>query len=112
MLDLNADITPLYGAKYNPRHIDDKELELLADSIKFLGLVKPLIARGDLLVAGHQRTKVLQRLGINTAAVYKLPRETTVYDEIRFNQLHNGTDSWTCKSTHFKSGKSFAQNNF
>lgn len=92
MLDLNADITPLYGAKYNPRHIDDKELELLADSIKFLGLVKPLIARGDLLVAGHQRTKALQRLGINTAAVYKLPRETTVYDEIRFNQLHNGTD--------------------
>lgn len=92
MLDLNADITPLYGAKYNPRYIDDDDLSTLAESIKTLGLVKPLIARGDLLVAGHQRTKALKLLGVTRAAVYKLPQETTVYDEIRFNQLHNGTD--------------------
>ncbi|WP_281083919.1 methyltransferase domain-containing protein [Klebsiella quasivariicola] len=92
MLDLNADITPLHGAKYNPRHIDEADLNMLAESIRVLGLVKPLIARGNLLVAGHQRTKALRILGVTTAAVFKLPRETTVYDEIRFNQLHNGTD--------------------
>ncbi|MEL6029441.1 hypothetical protein RQL66_011440 [Citrobacter freundii] len=63
-------ILPRYTVpKYNP-HIDDKELELLADSTGFLGLVKPLIARGDLLVAGINEPKALQRLGINTAAVY------------------------------------------
>ena len=30
--------------------------------------------------------------GVTTAAVFRLSAETTVYDEIRFNQLHNGTD--------------------
>uniref|UniRef100_UPI0025D946EA methyltransferase domain-containing protein n=1 Tax=uncultured Hyphomicrobium sp. TaxID=194373 RepID=UPI0025D946EA len=43
-------------------------------------------------VAGHQRTKALRRMGASTAPVYVLPTETTTYDEIRFNQLHNGTD--------------------
>ncbi|MFC0227420.1 methyltransferase domain-containing protein [Serratia aquatilis] len=92
MLELNYDITNLHGAKYNPRHIDDTDLQLLAESIRTLGLVKPLIARGNLLVAGHQRTKALRVNGVTTAAVYQLPRETNIYDEIRFNQLHNGTD--------------------
>lgn len=92
MLDLNYDITNLHGAKYNPRHINDDDLQMLADSIRILGLVKPLIVRGSLLVAGHQRTKALRVNGLTTAAVYLLPTETNLYDEIRFNQLHNGTD--------------------
>ncbi|PVZ86719.1 nuclease [Serratia sp. S1B] len=92
MLDLNFDITNLHGAKYNPRHIDDTDLQMLAESIKTLGLVKPLIARGNLLVAGHQRTKALRVNGVTRAAVYQLPTAANVYDEVRFNQLHNGTD--------------------
>lgn len=92
MLDLNFDITHLRGAEYNPREITPDDLAVLAESIKELGLVKPLIVRGDLLIAGHQRTKSLRALGINTAAVFKLSSATTVYDETRFNQLHNGTD--------------------
>ncbi|EHM5428730.1 ParB N-terminal domain-containing protein, partial [Salmonella enterica] len=92
MLHLNYDITGLRGAEYNPRFIGDDDLSRLAESVAELGLVKPLIVRGDLLVAGHQRTKALRRLGITRAAVYTLPCETTVYDEVRFNQLHNGTD--------------------
>lgn len=92
MLDLEADISNLRGAEYNPRFIGEADLVALAKSISELGLVKPLIVRGDLLVAGHQRTKALRRLGVNTAAVFRLDRETTVYDEVRFNQLHNGTD--------------------
>jgi ParB family chromosome partitioning protein len=55
-------------------------------------MLKPLIVRGELLVAGHQRTKALRRLGKTSAAVFLLGEETTTYDEIRFNQLHNGTD--------------------
>lgn len=92
MLDLNYDITRLRGVAYNPRYIDDNDLTMLANSIKELGLVKPLIVRGDLLVAGHQRTKALRKLGVTKTAVYVLPVDTTVYDEVRFNQLHNGTD--------------------
>lgn len=92
MLELEYPITGLRGADYNPRHINDKDLRTLVESISLLGLVKPLIARGNLLVAGHQRTKALRASGIEKAAVYLLPRQTTIYDEIRFNQLHNGTD--------------------
>lgn len=92
MLDFNYDITGLRGADYNPRRIGEDDLERLAKSIETLGLVKPLIVRGDLLVAGHQRTKALRKLGRTTAAVYVLPTNTTTYDEVRFNQLHNGTD--------------------
>ena len=91
-LELDADITGLRGAEYNPRHIGQEDLDTLARSIRELGLVKPLIVRGDLLVAGHQRTKALRHLGITRAALFRLSAETTVYDEIRFNQLHNGTD--------------------
>lgn len=92
MLHLDYDITNLRGAPYNPRKIDLKDLDTLGQSIKTLGLVKPLIVRGDLLVAGHQRTKALRHIGHTRAAVYVLPCETTTYDEVRFNQLHNGTD--------------------
>ena len=92
MLHLNYDITHLRGAEYDPRFIGEDDLARLAESVRELGLVKPLIVRGDLLVAGHQRTKALRKLGITRAAVYVLPCETTVYDEVRFNQLHNGTD--------------------
>ena len=92
MLRLDRDITGLRGAEYNPRRIDEEALTVLAESIKRLGLVKPLIVRGDLLVAGHQRTQALRRLGVTKAAVYELPKATTTYDEVRFNQLHNGTD--------------------
>ncbi|UFW91028.1 methyltransferase domain-containing protein [Bradyrhizobium barranii] len=92
MLNLNADITGLRGAEYNPRRINEDDLKALAGSITELGLVKPLIVRGDLLVAGHQRTKALRHLGITRAAVYFLSSETTLYDEIKFNQFHNGTD--------------------
>jgi len=92
LLDLDADISGLRGAEYNPRRIAEDDLRALVESVKTLGLVKPLIVRGDLLVAGHQRTRALRALGVTRAAVYRLSAETTVYDEIRFNQLHNGTD--------------------
>lgn len=92
MLHMEYDITNLRGADYNPRYIGEDELNLLAESVQELGLVKPLIARGNLLVAGHQRTKALRKLGVHRAPVYVLPVDTTTYDEVRFNQLHNGTD--------------------
>lgn len=91
MLDLDADISVLRGADYNPRSISDDDLVALTESLRKLGQVKPLIVRGDLLVAGHQRTRALRSIGVTRAAVFRLSADTTVYDEVRFNQLHNGT---------------------
>lgn len=91
-LHFDYDITHLQGADYNPRKISDRDIEILGESIKTLGMVKPLIVRNNILVAGHQRTKALKSIGVETAPVYLLSTNTTVYDEVRFNQLHNGTD--------------------
>lgn len=92
MLDLHADISELKGADYNPRKIDESDLDALRESIRRLGVVKPIIARNNTIVAGHQRTKSLRAIGINKAPVYRLSHDTSLYDEVRFNQLHNGTD--------------------
>ena len=92
MLVLDYDITDLKGADYNPRAIDNESLRILQASVKELGIVKPIIVSGRLIVAGHQRTKALLAIGINKAPVFLLPDKINQTDEIRFNQLHNGTD--------------------
>lgn len=92
MLELEADITELKGADYNPRKISEDDLKALRESIGRLGIVKPIIVRGKTIVAGHQRTKSLRAIGVTKAPVYWLQSDTTTYDEVRFNQLHNGTD--------------------
>lgn len=92
MLDFNYDITNLKGAVYNPRKIADADIEMLCESIRKLGLLKPIIARGNLIIAGHQRTKALLKMGVTKGVVYQLSQDTNEYEETRFNQLHNGTD--------------------
>lgn len=70
MLELDYPIKDLVGADYNPRQIDEESLKTLRASIKTLGIVKPIIVSGNLIVAGHQRTKALLAAGIDKAPVY------------------------------------------
>lgn len=92
MLDLNHPLDALKGADYNPRKIDPSAIERLCESIREIGVCKPIIVRGTTIVAGHQRTRALRAMGVTHAPVFMLSSDTTVYDEVRFNQLHNGTD--------------------
>lgn len=85
-------LASLRGAEYNPRAIEDGALDRLARSLKLIGVGKPIIVNGKLIVAGHQRTRTLRRLGYETAPAFVLPPGLTEADEVRFNQLHNGTD--------------------
>jgi len=89
---LEYDITGIKPASYNPRKITDESLKILQDSIKLLGIVKPIIIRGDTIIAGHQRTKALVAEGGKVAPAYLLAENVNTYDEMLFNQLHNGTD--------------------
>jgi ParB family chromosome partitioning protein len=89
---LEYDITRIKPAQYNPRKISDESLKTLQDSVKLLGIVKPIIILGDTIIAGHQRTKALIAEGINVAPAYLLHESVNTYDEMTFNQLHNGTD--------------------
>ena len=88
---LNYPLDGLRGADYNPRHIGETELERLRHSLDRLGVCKPIIVHGKTIVAGHQRTRSLRALGRTHAPAVVLDKITAT-DEIRFNQLHNGTD--------------------
>lgn len=91
-LVFDFDISKIEPADYNPRKIDDDSISSLKKSLEVLGCVKPIIVRGKTIVAGHQRTKALSLLGVKKAVVFLISGESTAYDEVRFNQLHNGTD--------------------
>jgi ParB family transcriptional regulator, chromosome partitioning protein len=92
MLDLNHPLELLKGADYNPRRIDESAIDRLRHSLAVLGVCKPIIVRRNVIVAGHQRTRALRAAGVTHAPCYLLDQDTTTYDEVRFNQLHNGTD--------------------
>lgn len=93
MLDLDFDLSKLIPAPYNPRTIDAETSYELDRSIATLGLIKPIIARSDMtIVAGHQRHNSAKHINLQRGPVYVLPPKATKLDEVRFNQLHNGTD--------------------
>lgn len=93
MFDPSFPIDQLRPADYNPRAISDASLESLADSLRTLGIVKPVVAlRDGLIVAGHQRTRAAKMAGFTHTPVCFLSKKPNPQDEIRFNQLHNGTD--------------------
>lgn len=84
----------LRPAPYNPRRISDRQRSELAESIRTLGMVLPVIANaGDMtIVAGHQRTSVARELGMPMLPAM-LVEDITKGDEMSFNQLHNGIES-------------------
>jgi len=84
-----SNLTP---APYNPRHLEDDAFLALQRSIRILGMIKPVIATSDgRILAGHQRLKAAQALGMTSSPVYIVAGIDPV-SEMRFNQLHNGTD--------------------
>jgi ParB family transcriptional regulator, chromosome partitioning protein len=86
-------IDSLRPADYNPRRITDESLARLVESLKTLGIIKPVIALEDgLIVAGHQRSRAARIAGFTHTPVCYLTKKPNPQDEIRFNQLHNGTD--------------------
>jgi ParB family transcriptional regulator, chromosome partitioning protein len=85
-------VTNLHPAPYNPRHLEDDAFEALQRSIRKLGMVKPIIvADNGTIVAGHQRTRALLATGRDTTPAYVISGLNKM-DEMKFNQLHNGTD--------------------
>ena len=92
MFYLDYPVAQLRPAPYNPRRINETAFLALRESIASLGMLKPIIITDTgMIVAGHQRLKALTANGASTAPVYVI-RELNKQDEMRFNQLHNGTD--------------------
>lgn len=92
MFEPNYQLSGLSPAPYNPRVIEAPERLRLLESIKALGLIKPVIVtKQGILVAGHQRTVAMKAAGYSHCPAFLLPTINQT-DEIRFNQLHNASD--------------------
>jgi ParB-like chromosome segregation protein Spo0J len=66
---INKTIDSLIFAEYNPRQLTEEQYQQLKDSITRFGLVDPIIVnqhqdRKNIIVGGHQRTRVAKKLGI------------------------------------------------
>lgn len=87
---IDLPIDKIKGASYNPRVISDDRIVTLQNSIQTLGIIKPIIIRGEdgTILAGHQRTKSARGLGLSTIKGFVLS-DVNSSDEVRFNQLHN-----------------------
>lgn len=87
-------IDKIKPAPYNPRKISESQLNNLRESICKNGLIIPVIVNADnmIIVAGHQRTKAAAACGITEVPVIFV-HNVSIDDEIKFNQLHNGTES-------------------
>lgn len=61
-------ITELISAEYNPRKLSEKQFNELKDSLSRFGFVDPVLIntnneRKNIIIGGHQRTKVWQSMG-------------------------------------------------
>jgi ParB family transcriptional regulator, chromosome partitioning protein len=102
-----ADIKP---APYNPRVIREKQFEMLKQSVTELGVIMPILinSKNDTLIAGHQRTKAMQAVGIIHAPAV-LINGIEIGDEIKFNQLHNAIEKEpnTLATCHVQNAEGF-----
>lgn len=81
------------GAAYNPRKISDGAMDDLKESIRRLGICRPIIVnmRNSTIIAGHQRVKAMLEIGIKRGPVFYI--DTIDYEnEIRINQIHNAIE--------------------
>lgn len=87
---VDIEISKLNPADYNPRYLSPEALKNLQESIKILGVIKPVISRSEdyKLLAGHQRSKASASMGRETIPAFVLTGVNSS-DEVRFNQLHN-----------------------
>lgn len=85
-----ADLRP---APYNPRRIRPEQFENLKKSLGEIGCIMPVLVNraNHVIIAGHQRTKAMKAIGIEEAPCFFVDGINNG-DEMKFNQLHNGTE--------------------
>ena len=83
----------IHPADYNPRKLSDEAFVELQGSLKTLGFILPIIVNKDnmTIVAGHQRTKAANKVGIDEAPCFFV-HGVKMQDEMSFNLIHNGVE--------------------
>lgn len=92
-------VKDLLPADYNPRKMDEQERRDLEESIEEFGQVVPIVVnigkRKNVLIGGHQRTKIYADLGYKEVDVMVPSRQLNKEEEKRLNlRLNKNTGSW------------------
>lgn len=88
-----VDIDTIKPAEYNPRKIENEQIEELKKSIAEIGFILPILvnSKNNVIIAGHQRTRTAKLCGLKEIPVIFVDK-IVLGDEIKFNQIHNGID--------------------
>jgi len=94
-----VDISDLKAAAYNPRAWNKVALEKLTESIKRFGLIDPLIVnsapnRKNILVGGHMRLEIANRLGIKKVPVVYVNIPDIKKEKELNLRLNRNTGNW------------------
>ena len=91
------------SASYNPRKITPQAKADLENSLRSLGMVKPIIVNVDnnVILAGHQRRQAALDIGLETVPAIFV-RSANPQSEVIFNIMHNSIE--TSKATVKVSG--------
>lgn len=100
-------IEQLSGAEYNPRLLRDEKRQKLKESITKLGFLFPVIAHQRkfdnnryVLLAGHQRMRILKELGRDTVPTILIKFPLTLTREKNINQWHNEVENHFIKPNY------------
>ncbi len=103
----------LIGAEYNPRELTEKQHRDLTDSLKRFGIVDPVLVnvhpdRKNIIVGGHQRTRVWQELGNKTISCVEVSLTLDQEKElnIRLNK-NTGQFDFDMLANHFEQSDLF-----
>lgn len=98
----------LIAAEYNPRTLSDDQFKSISDSLKRFGFVDPVIInknkdRKDIIIGGHQRTKVATALGFTEVPTIELNLTYAQEKElnIRLNK-NTGAFDFDMLANHFE----------
>ena len=91
-------IDELRFADYNPRTLSKKQFEDLKNSLERFGFVDPVIInknpeRNNIIIGGHQRTRVWKSLGKRTVPVVELNLSLEHEQELNI-RLNKNTGGW------------------
>jgi hypothetical protein len=91
-------IDDLIEAEYNPRELTKEQHKQISDSIKRFGIVDPVIVnthkdRKNIIVGGHQRTKVAKELGFKEMPCVEVKLDPDQERELNI-RLNKNTGQW------------------
>ena len=94
---VNRNPSELIAAEYNPRTLSADQHETISDSLKRFGFVDPIIVnkhpdRMDIIIGGHQRTKVAKTLGIKEVPTVELSLDLAREKELNIRLNKNTGD--------------------